>query len=101
MLGISRDAWAEAVAAMGEQAAAIAVAAILQRGEHSSEAQTLRPDPNGAPQTLVNGSPAIKSPGGYLRALTEKAKTGDLALGPILMALIGQRLKARDARKHA
>ena len=94
MLGISRDAFVDAIAAMGEPAAAIAVAAILQRSEHSSEAETLRPDPAGPPQTLVNGSPAIKSPGGYLRALTEKARAGEFALGPILMALMGQRAKA-------
>ena len=98
MLGISRNAWAEAIAAMGEQAAAIAVAAILQRSEYSSEARTLRPDPFGPPQTLVNGSPAVKSPGGYLRALTEKAGAGEFALGPILMALLGQRAKTRRAQ---
>ena len=98
MLGISRDAWSEAIAVIGEQAAAIVVAMILQRSEHSSEAQTLRPDPGKPPQTVVNGSPAIKSPGGYLRALAEKARAGEFALGPILMALIGQRTKARKAQ---
>ena len=45
--------------------------------------------------TSVNGSPAIKSAGGYLRALTDKARAGEFALGPMLMALMGQRLKAK------
>ena len=92
MLGISRDAWREAVEAMGEAAAAIAVAVILQRSEHSSEATPA--GPGGASRT-VNGSPAIRSPGGYLRALADKARAGAFTTGPILMALIGQRLKAR------
>jgi replication initiation protein RepC len=94
MLGISPDAWREAVEGLGERSAAIAVAGILQRSEHSSEAVTAQ-SAGGAVVVTVNGSPAIRSPGGYLRALTEKARTGDFATGPLLMALIGQRLKAR------
>jgi replication initiation protein RepC len=103
MLGISPDAWREAIAAMGETDAAIAVAAILQRSGHSSEAarvrgETLGKGLGGGPDNwaiAVNGSPAIKSPGGYLRALTEKASAGVFALGPVLMTLRGQRLKVK------
>ena len=64
MLGISPSAWAAACDAMGEEGAAIMVAAILQKGE------------------------GIKSPGGYLRNLTERAKAGQFSLGPVLMALL-------------
>ena len=99
MLGISPDAWKDAVSVMGEVDAAIVVATILQRSEHSSEARTLVSEGSGAIGTVVNGSPAIKSPGGYLRALTEKARAGEFALGPILMALMGQRLKAKRVGK--
>ena len=94
MLGISPDAWREAITVLGEGDAAIAVATILQRSEHSSEAARVPGEAPGSFVIAVNGSPAIKSPGGYLRALTEKARTGEFALGPILMALRGQRLKA-------
>jgi replication initiation protein RepC len=74
MLGISPSAWAAACDAMGEEGAAIMVAAILQKGE------------------------GIKSPGGYLRNLTERAKAGQFSLGPVLMALL--RAKTGDgARK--
>lgn len=92
MLGISPDAWRAAVEALGETTALIVVASILQRSEHSSEARS------GAGGGLtVNGSPAIRSAGGYLRALTEEARAGTFRLGPVLMALIGQRLKAQRA----
>lgn len=63
MLGISPDAWARAREAMGDLAAAICVAAILERAE------------------------AIRSPGGYLRALTERAERGQFSLRPMLAAL--------------
>ena len=95
MLGISPDAWREAIAVLGEGDAAIAVATILQRSEHSSEAERVPGDAPGPWTITVNGSPAIKSPGGYLRALTGRARAGDFALGPILMALRRQRLKAK------
>jgi replication initiation protein RepC len=96
MLGISPDAWIAAVDVMGETGAAIAVAVILQRSEYSSEAlATIGPD--GKKLTAVNFSPAISSPGGYLRALTEKAAVGEFSPGPVLMALIGQRLKVKRA----
>ena len=74
-LGISPSAWEDAVAAMGEEGAAITVAAILQRGE------------------------AIKSPGGYLRNLTERARAGQFSLGPVLMALL--RVKVGTTQKRA
>ena len=99
MLGISPDAFRDAVEVLGESDAAIVVASILQRSEHSSGAARSPGESPGSWAIAVNGSPAITSPGGYLRALTEKARTGELALGPILMALRGQRLKAkRDAK---
>ena len=95
MLGISPDAWRAAMAGLGEHEASVAVAAILQRSEHSSEAKTEPGAIAGSRTTSVNGSPAIRSPGGYLCALTQKAQAGKFALGPMLMALLGQRLKTK------
>ncbi|MGO4439809.1 plasmid replication protein RepC [Rhizobium sp. RAF56] len=63
MLGVSPDAWARARAAMGDIAAAVTIAAILERAE------------------------AIRSPGGYLRDLTRKAEAGNFTLAPMLAAL--------------
>lgn len=63
MLGISPDAWQQARTAMGEFGAAITVAAILERVE------------------------SIRSPGGYLRALTERAFDGKFSVRPMLAAL--------------
>jgi len=73
-LGISPSAWAAAVEAMGEEEAAIVIAAILQR------------------------APMINSPGGYLRNLTEKAKAGKFSAWPMVMALwrVSQGLKKRE-----
>jgi replication initiation protein RepC len=68
MLGISPSAWEDAQAVMGEMQAAVVVACILQRGE------------------------AIRSAGGYLRGLTEKARAGEFSLGPILMSQINAQL---------
>jgi len=65
MLGISPDAWRRACEAMGAPAAAATVAAILERAEH------------------------IRSPGGYLRALTERAEQGKFSVKPMLAALEG------------
>ena len=73
VLRISSSAWEEARMAMGEPAAAMAVAAILQRG------------------------PAINSAGGYLRGLTEKARAGEFSVGPMLMALIGNRKREKKS----
>jgi replication initiation protein RepC len=71
MLGISPSAWEEAQTVMGEMQAAVVVACILQRGA------------------------AIRSAGGYLRGLTEKAKAGEFSLGPILMSQINSQLRAQ------
>ena len=71
MLGISPDAWRDAVETMGQADASIVVAAILQKGDD------------------------VRFPGGYLRALTEKKREGQFSVSPILMALIGTKLKAR------
>ena len=98
MLGISPDAWAESLKGLGEVQAHIVVATILQRSIHSSEAQSRPASETGAVEVVVNGSPAIRSAGGYLRALTEQARAGEFALGPVLMALIGQRLKAKRVK---
>jgi replication initiation protein RepC len=95
MIGISPDAWREAQAVLGQIEAHVVVATILQRSVYSSEAETVPGPAPGSTVVAVNGSPAIQSAGGYLRALTEKARAGEFALGPVLMALIGQRLKAK------
>lgn len=99
-LGISPSAWAEAIEAMGEIDASIAVAAILQRHESSSDAVTTPSPDGGPPQTTVQGSPAIASAGGYLRALTEKAGAGEFSIAPILIANIAQRTKKTRTTKH-
>jgi replication initiation protein RepC len=75
-LGVSPDAWAQALEVLGEHDASIVIAAILQRGDE------------------------IKSAGGYLRVLTEKARAGEFSLGPVLMALLrGKAAKAARERK--
>ncbi|HTO79464.1 MAG TPA: plasmid replication protein RepC, partial [Methylocystis sp.] len=77
-LGISPDAWRQALEVLGEHDASIVIAAILQRGEE------------------------IKSAGGYLRALTAKARAGEFSLGPVLMALLrGKAARAARDRKRA
>lgn len=75
-LGVSPSAWEDAKQSMGDMDAAITVAAILQRAEE------------------------IKSPGGYLRGLTGKAKAGGYSVGPVIMALWRKQAssaKSRDA----
>ncbi len=96
MIGISPDAWQAARKTLGQVEAHVAVAAILQRSIHSSEAVIVREE-GGGELVTVNGSPAIQSPGGYLRSLVEQAELGKFSVGPLLMALIGQRLKTRRA----
>lgn len=64
MMGISPDAWQRAIEAMGAFKAAITLICILQRFED------------------------IRSPGGYLRALTQKADKGAFSPGPMVMALL-------------
>ncbi len=61
-LGVSPSAYEDACHVMGPETAAIVVACILQRAQH------------------------INSAGGYLRALTEKARAGQFSVGPMLMA---------------
>lgn len=97
MIGISPDAWREAQDVLGKLEAHVVVASILQRSIHSSEAETMPGPAPGSTVVVVNGSPAIQSAGGYLRTLTDKARAGEFALGPVLMALIGQRLKRKRA----
>ena len=77
-LGVSPDAWKQALDVLGEHDASIVIAAILQRGEE------------------------IKSAGGYLRVLTAKARAGEFSLGPVLMALLrGKAAKAARERRQA
>ncbi|MCX7900648.1 MAG: plasmid replication protein RepC, partial [Methylocystis sp.] len=77
-IGVSPDAWKQALEVLGEHDASIVIAAILQRGEE------------------------IKSAGGYLRVLTGKAREGEFSLGPVLMALLcGKAAKASRERKRA
>lgn len=73
VLGISASAWEDAKVAMGEQQAGIALAAIHQRVDQ------------------------IKSPGGYLRNLTERAKEGKFSTWPMIMALLRAKLDAAKA----
>jgi replication initiation protein RepC len=70
-LGISPSAWEDACAVLGEEDAAVVVASILQRAE------------------------AIKSPGGYLRSLTVKARAGQFSTGPVLMSLLRMQMNSR------
>jgi replication initiation protein RepC len=70
VLGISPSAWEDAQIAMGEQQAAITLAAIHQKSDQ------------------------IKSPGGYLRNLTERAKEGKFSTWPMIMALLRAKLDA-------
>ena len=70
MLGISPDAWRDAVETMGQADASIVVAAILQKGDE------------------------VCFSGGYLRALTKKRREGQFSVGPIPMALISTKLKS-------
>lgn len=62
-LGVSPDAWHRSRAVMGEQGAAVVIAAMLERGE------------------------TIRSPGGYLRNLTDKANRAEFTVYPMLQAL--------------
>jgi replication initiation protein RepC len=75
-LGISPSAWDAAVAAMGQEQAVVVLAAILQRAA------------------------MINAPGGYLRTLTEKARTGRFSAWPMVLALWRLRQGAlRDAAR--
>ncbi|WP_248298250.1 plasmid replication protein RepC [Tabrizicola sp. YIM 78059] len=72
MLGISPDAWAEAVRLMGPVVAAVVLSCILQDAAR------------------------IRQPGGYLRALSRRAAEGGFSPGPMVMALL-RREEARAA----
>ncbi len=63
-LGISPSAYEEALDVLGQENTAIVIACMLQRAE------------------------TINSAGGYLRALTEKARAGEFSVGPMLMAAL-------------
>jgi replication initiation protein RepC len=69
-MGISASAWQEAQRFMGPEQASIVVVAMLERFAD------------------------IRSPGGYLRALTSKAAAGEFSCGPMVMALVGRRSAA-------
>ncbi|MGA0542394.1 plasmid replication protein RepC [Neotabrizicola sp. VNH66] len=66
-MGISASAWEEAQRFMGPEQASVVLVAMLERFAD------------------------IRSPGGYLRALTAKAAAGQFSCGPMVMALIGRR----------
>ncbi|MCR8494130.1 MULTISPECIES: plasmid replication protein RepC [Brucella] len=61
-LGVSPSAYADALDILGQENTAVVIACILQRANH------------------------INSAGGYLRALTDKARAGGFSVGPMLMA---------------
>lgn len=69
-LGISPSAYEDALDVFGQENTAIVIAMILQRAQN------------------------INSAGGYLRALTDKARAGEFTVGPMLMAA----LKANGVR---
>ncbi|MET3523951.1 replication initiation protein RepC [Mesorhizobium abyssinicae] len=71
-IGVSPGAWQDAVEVMGAQNAAITLAAILQRAEH------------------------IRSCGGYLRDLTEKARAQKFSVWPMVTALLNARVGALE-----
>lgn len=70
-LGISPSAWREAREVMGEQHAAITLAAMYQRAGQ------------------------INNAGGYLRSLTDRAKDEKFSTWPMVMALLRARLDAQ------
>ncbi|MCA3512589.1 MAG: replication initiation protein RepC [Rhodobacter sp.] len=69
-MGISASAWEEAQRLMGPEHASIVVVAMLERFAD------------------------IRSPGGYLRALTSKAAAGEFSCGPMVMSLMSRRTAA-------
>lgn len=71
-MGVSPSAWQEASEVMGPQHAAIVLAAILQRAEH------------------------IRSRGGYLRDLTERASEQKFSVWPMITALLNTRMDALE-----
>jgi replication initiation protein RepC len=98
MLGISADAWRDALATIGEKNAAVALAFILQRCEHSSDALR-QTGPDGREIVIVHGSPAIRSPGGYLRALTQKGRQEPFTLWGAILGQISRKTKMARRRQ--
>ncbi|NJO54453.1 MAG: replication initiation protein RepC, partial [Bacteroidales bacterium] len=76
MLGVSPSAWQAAREALGEQQAAVTLAAIYQRSDQ------------------------ISSPGGYLRSLTERARQGKFSTWPMIMALLRAKLEAGKSARN-
>ncbi len=74
-MGISPSAWQEAVEVMGSQNAAITLAAILERTDR------------------------IRSRGGYLRNLVERARDGQFSAWPMVMALLNAKMTALESEK--
>jgi replication initiation protein RepC len=72
-LGVSPSAYADALEVLGQENTAVVIACILQRAQH------------------------INSAGGYLRALTEKARTGQFSVGSMLMSLLRERGRSGEA----
>lgn len=73
VLGVSPSAWEDARVAMGERQAAITLAAIYQKQD------------------------AVRSPGGYLRNLTDRAKEAKFSVWPMVMALLRAKLDSAKA----
>ena len=71
-MGISPSAWEDARTILGEQQAAITIAAIFQRQDQ------------------------INSAGGYLRSLTDRAREGKFSVWPMVMALLRVKLGASE-----
>lgn len=69
MLGISASAWRESREVLGEQQAAITLAAIYERSDQ------------------------INNAGGYLRSLTERARAGQFSTWPMVMALLRAKMQ--------
>ena len=73
-LGVSPSAYEDGCHVMGQETAAIVIACMLQRAQH------------------------INSAGGYLRALTDKARAGQFSIGPMLMAALKANTSLPDRR---
>jgi replication initiation protein RepC len=104
-LGISPDGWTEAVAAMGEQGAAVTVAAILERVEQAQAAEGRAGAGDGTGRGPAGEDPSdkrppalIRSPGGYLRSLSAKARAGAFRPEPFLLALMATGRAKQAAR---
>lgn len=74
-LGINRSAWADACATMGRFAAAVAVL-IIDRNQHHPDTP-------------------IRSPGGALRAMTARARRGELHLHKSLFGILDRNARCR------